>query len=101
MYDPVMLHPTQGIGDSGQGIVNAFLFVLLTKPVRDSFLQPICCTKGKGKLTEKAESCDTALLVNDEHDSRLSYQISHNKLTDSDAATPDPVTTSVAVTCTN
>ena len=84
-----LVHPTQGIGDSGQGIVNAILFVLLTKPVRDSFLQSFCCMNGKGNLTER-ESCDTAFLVND--NSRLSYQLAHNMSTDSDAPTPDPAT---------
>ena len=28
----------QGIGDSGQGLLNAILFVLFTKKVRDNFL---------------------------------------------------------------
>ena len=85
----VSLNPTQGIGDSGQGIVNAFLFVLLTKPVRDSFLQPFRCrfmTKGKGQTAETTESCENDLLVNDKRESRLS------QFTDSEAATPDPVT---------
>ena len=83
----------QGVGDSGQGVVNAFLFVLLTKQVRDSFLQLFCCRRQKQQqLTEEAESSDTTHLVTEKPDARLSTQIAHYPFADSDTATPDPVT---------
>jgi len=37
----------QGFGDSGQGFVNAILFVVFTKNVRDSFIRCICCKKAE------------------------------------------------------
>ena len=35
----------QGIGDSGQGFVNAILFVALAKKVRVTLLSFVCCRK--------------------------------------------------------
>ena len=35
----------QGIGDSGQGITNAILFVFLSKSTRKVFMDIICCKR--------------------------------------------------------
>ena len=88
------MHP-QGIGDSGQGFVNAVLFVLLTKQVRDSFLKPFCRRSRSDEERDRVVgSSDTAPMVTGAHRTRLSSQIaSHRLLTDSrsEAITPDPV----------
>lgn len=47
---------TQGIGDSGQGLLNAILFVILTKQVRDSYLRLCCCCKKDKGNKEKTNS---------------------------------------------
>ena len=56
--------------------MNAVLFVLLTKQVRDSFLQPFSCRsvmRGNEQAAEKIESSDTAhLLTNIKQDDILS-----------------------------
>ena len=51
----------QGIGDSGQGIVNAFLFCLLTPKVRQKlltcFMHVLCCLWVCQKRTGHCSSC--------------------------------------------
>ena len=51
----------QGVGDSGQGFVNVVLFVLLTKPVRDAFLQLICCRSSSAAKTTTASDEENKL----------------------------------------
>ena len=44
-------HGLQGIGDSGQGMTNAILFVLCTEAIRNSVWRRIhCCRKAAGGI---------------------------------------------------
>lgn len=55
----------QGIGDSGQGIANALLFVLFTRRVRERF---ICCWRHCRWYREKTNNVqETTGLLNETH----------------------------------
>lgn len=61
-----MIDSMQGIGDSGQGIANAILFVLFTKRVRERFM---CCWRYCRCYREKDKDVhqETTGLLNETH----------------------------------
>ena len=87
----------QGIGDSGQGMVNAVLFVLLTKQVRDAFLQLCGCRSAvqqKAVDTVKKEPTEiTRLKAGSTQKNRVKSLIIPCVPTQGDSITPEPLTT--------
>ena len=97
LFSPYFYVMVQGIGDSGQWMVNAVLFVLLTKQVRDAFLQLCGCrstVQQKAVNTVKKEPTETTRLkAGSAQKSRVTSLITRYVPTQGDSITPEPLTT--------